>query len=259
MVEFVSRRLAPKIVDLVLALETGRGCNVYRQRKTILQSWLAVCLLLLLSGPVWGSSFTFNGNVLYDSSSSWGRYPGYNDSFSGTVDLENGLLNFENLSTGSRFDDFGEVTGGFFTQGGIDYYYALSSGSDGRSQMGVIWWSQPVNLYAGSLTGNNYFRGVSGLAFYLEGPMLYTPAQMIAMRLQSYLETGVLPSLYDDRWNTLYMTGCRLDSGRAFFGLLESELPVQNQDSSAVPLPPSVWLLGSGVFGFLALRRKQKV
>ena len=199
--------------------------------------------LLLVPRHVLAYSFDFSGTVLFDSKASTYCLPGFGDSFEGSFSLEDDLLNFMNTSKSTSYEDFGSVTGGYFTQGSQDFFYAFSQGQEASSQMGMIWWEDPRNF----TIGNRYFGDVYGLVFYLEGTTLYTPAQMIALGLAQYMATGVLPTLTGGAPNP-HFVGCQVLDGAAFFGVIET--PFSN-----IPLPASIWFLGSGLL-FLIRRRK---
>ncbi len=231
---------------------------MYRLKQLLFLLLVLVAAMLVGSATSRCYGYTFNGTVLYDNTASRGRYPGYRETFSGGVELDSGEMCFRNPSTQREFADFGTVFENSFSQGGVNYYYALSEAPDGRSKMGLIWWSEPVSLKVPLSNGDDYFQQVYGLAFSFEGALLYTPAQMIAMRLDTYLQTGFLPELYNTGQHSLYVTGCQLSAGRAFFGLLESPLPAAAEKGSPVPLPPAGWLLGSGMLALFGWRKKRE-
>ena len=195
-------------------------------------------------------SFDFSGTVLFDSKASSYCLPGLGDDFDGTLSLADDLLNFENSNAGTSYEDFGSVKGGYFSQDNRDFFYAFSQGSEASSQMGMIWWSDPRNFQI----NGHFFENIYGLAFYLEGSTLYTPAQLIAWRLADYFATGYLPTLTGGGSDLHYM-GCQIADGTAFLGLIETPFIV-DQSSAAVPLPASVWFLGRGLL-FLVRRRKR--
>ncbi len=205
--------------------------------------------LLLEPQNVLALSFDFSGTVLYDSKASSFGFPGFGHHFKGSFSLANDFLTFENSKAGTSFKDLGSVTGGYFNQEGGDFFYAFSQGQDASSQMGMVWWDDPRDF----TIGKRFLGDIYGLVFYLEGSTLYTPAQMIAWRLAEYFATGILPTLTGGGPNPYYY-GCQLADGTAFFGVVETPF-IADQSSAAVPLPASVWFLGSGLL-FLMRRRK---
>ena len=196
-------------------------------------------------------SFDFSGTVLFDSKASNYCLPGFGHNFKGALSVGDDLLTFENNNKPTFYEDFGIVTGGYFSQEGSDFFYAFSQGDDASSQMGMIWWSDPRNF----TIGQHFFDNVYGLVFYLEGSTLYTPAQMIAWRLADYFATGYLPTLTGGGSNLHYL-GCRIADGTAFLGLIETPFVAEQSSNSAVPLPASVWFLGSGLL--LLVRRRKR-
>ncbi len=219
--------------------------------------FLGLCLALLMAPQsVLAFSFDFSGTVLFDSKASAGYLPGFGDSFKGSLSMEDDALGFMNTIKSTFYENLGDVTGGYFKQNNQDFFYAFSQGTEATSQMGMIWWSESRNFtingrFFGDVNGSG---GVYGLVFYVEGSTLYTPAQMIAWRVVEYMATGVLPTLTGGTENPHYV-GCQVLAGEAFFGVIQTPF-VADQSSSAVPLPASVWFLGSG-FLFLVRRRKR--
>jgi hypothetical protein len=162
-------------------------------------------------------------------------------------------LNLVNSRAETTYEDFGVVTGDSFNQGGHDFFYALSQGDSDHSQMGMVWWSNPKTFRVGQI----YFKSVYGLTFYLDGSMLYTPAQLVSMRLADYLVDGYLPT-FTGGSSTLYYTGCTLAAGTAFLGIIETpfvKMKDPEDSSSAVPLPASLWFLGSGLLFLMRYRK----
>ena len=214
--------------------------------------FLFVLLFILLVAPrnVLALSFDFSGTVLFDSKASTNCLPGFGDAFEGSFSLEDDLLSFGNTRKSTSYEDFGSVTGGYFTPGSQDFFYAFSQGQEASSRMGMIWWEDPRNF----TINNRFFGEVYGLVFYLEGSVQYTPAQLIALRLVEYMTTGYLSTFTGGVHDPHYL-GCQIASGEAFFGVIETSF-VEEKRSSAVPLPASVWFLGSGLL-FLMRRRKK--
>ena len=212
-------------------------------------------LLLLLPAPHIADAFSydFSGTVLYDSRASNSVCPGFGDAFTGTLELNDKLV-FVNGRAETTYEDFGTVSGGNFSQDGQDLFYALSRGSSDHSQMGMIWWSKPKSFRI----GQNDFNNIYGLTFYLDGSLLYTPAQLVAMRLSDYLEDGYLPT-FTGGSSVLHYTGCSLASGIAFLGIIETPYINRTGDAAdgpaAVPLPASFWFLGIGLLSFLRYRK----
>ena len=211
-------------------------------------------LLLLLLTPQGAAAFSydFSGTVLYDSAASNYVRPGFGDAFTGTLELSDTLV-FVNSRADTIYEDFGTVSGGNFSQDGQDFFYALSQGDSDRSQMGMIWWSNPKSFRV----GQKYFNNIYGLTFYLDGSLLYTPAQLVAMRLSDYLADGYLPT-FTGGSSTLHYLGCGLASGTAFLGIIETPFVKTKstaEDPSAVPLPASLWFLGSGLVFLLRYRK----
>jgi len=206
--------------------------------------------LILLPRNVQAYSFDFSGTVLFDSKASSNCLPGFGDSFTGSLSLDDDLLNYTNVRRSTSYDDFGGVTGGYFSQGKQDFFYAFSQGEEASSQMGMIWWSDSRNFKINGL----HLGNVYGLVFYLEGSTVYTPGQLIALRLTEYMANGFLPTLTGRNQNPHYL-GCQVLDGEAFFGVIQDPF-IAAQSSSAVPLPASVWFLGSGLL-FLVRRRKK--
>ncbi len=222
-------------------------------KKIYLRLLLGGALLLLL-GPQVAEAFSydFSGTVLYDSRASNYVRPGYGDAFTGTLELNDTLV-FVNNSAETTYDDFGTVAGGNFSQGGQDFFYALSQGDSDHSQMGMVWWSNPKSFRV----GQKYFNNVYGLTFYLDGSLLYTPAQLVALRLSDYLADGYLPT-FTGGGTTLHYLGCCLATGTAFLGIIETPFIKKNDvaaDPSAVPLPASLWFLGSGLLFLMRYRK----
>ncbi len=207
--------------------------------------------VFLVPQNVLAFNFDFSGTVPYDSKASSYGFPGFGDHFDGSLSLADDLLTSKNSKASTSYEDFGSVAGGYFSQEGSDFFYAFSQGDDASSQMGMIWWSAPRNF----TIGQHFFGNIYGLVFYLEGSTLYTPAQMIAWRLADYFATGYLPTLTGGGSNPHYL-GDRVADGMAFFGLIETPFVVEQGSASAVPLPASVWFLGSGLF-FMVCRRKR--
>ncbi|HDS15339.1 MAG TPA: hypothetical protein ENN66_01725 [Proteobacteria bacterium] len=215
--------------------------------------WLVA--VVLLAGAFYGAgsvlayNYDFTGRVLYDSRKNSNSFaPGFNDSFQAV--LTDGSLTFTSPTAGTEYGDFGSLVQGYFTQGGTDVFFAYSQVEAATSRMGLIWWSAPRNFSI----NNNFFTSVYGLAFYLEGPLQYTPAQLIAMRLQEYLASGYLAGIFDQNYNP-HFTGCNLASGAAFLGLLES--PFIPEPVAAVPLPGAIWLFGGGLSLLLGCRGRK--
>lgn len=215
----------------------------------------SLLLLLLLIAPSGVQAFTydFSGIVLYDSKASDSRRPGFNDPFTGSLELTDKLI-FINGRTEIGYEDFGTVSGGNFTQGGQNFFYALSQGESHHSQMGVVWWSDPRSFRV----GENFFNNVYGLTFYFDGGLTYTPAQKVSMSLATYLATGYLPT-FAGGGNSLSYSACTLATGTAFFGIIETPFvktkDVGDDDPSAVPLPASLWFLGSGLLFLMRFRK----
>ncbi|RLB69256.1 MAG: hypothetical protein DRH07_11085 [Deltaproteobacteria bacterium] len=224
-----------------------------KKNISLILLWGSLILLLLVPSGVWAFTYDFSGTVLYDNKASNYVRPGFLDAFTGTLELSDTLM-FVNSSAETTYEDFGVVTGGSFNQGGQDFFYALSKGDSDHSQMGMVWWSNPKSFRV----GYKYFNNVYGLTFYLDGSLLYTPAQLVSMRLANYLVDGYLPT-FTGGSSTLYYTGCSLAAGTAFLGIIETPFVKMDDpagDSSAVPLPASLWFLGSGLL-FLMRYRKQ--
>ena len=214
--------------------------------------WGSLILLLLVPSGVRASSYNFSGTVLYDSQASNYVRPGFGDAFTGTLELSDTLI-FVNNRTETTYEDFGTVAGGNFSQDGQDFFYALSQGDSDHSQMGMVWWSNPKSFRV----GQKNFNDVYGLTFYLDGSLLYTPAQLVSMRLSEYLADGYLPT-FTGGSSILYYTGCILASGTAFLGIIETPFIEKKDvadDPSAVPLPASLWFLGSGLLFLMRFRR----
>jgi len=209
-------------------------------------------LLLLAPQGVEAFSYDFSGTVLYDSKASNYIRPGFGDAFTGTLELGDTLI-FINSSAETSYEDFGVVTGGNFSQGGQDFFFALSQGDSDHSQMGMVWWSNPKSFRV----RGEYYKNVYGLTFYLDGSLLYTPAQLVSMRLSDYLANGYLPT-FTGGSSTLHYTGCSLAAGTAFLGIIETPF-VKTKDAaddpSEVPLPASLWFLGSGLLFLMRYRK----
>lgn len=220
-------------------------------KKTILMIfWGSLFVLFLGTQNVLAFSFDFSGTVLYDSRSIGSAY---GDSFEGEFSSENESLFLKNSDTFSLYNDFGVATGGYFNQDGQDFFYAFSKGPDASSQMGMIWWSNPRTFQVGE---NLYHNNVYGLAFYMTGELSYTPSQMIAYRLADYFASGYLPTLTGGGSSLdFYSSSCSCDCSSAFLGVIQEPM-VSQQSSSAVPLPASVWFLGSGLLFLLRQRKK---
>ena len=222
-------------------------------RKLYLKLLFGSLLLLLLAPQgVEAFSYDFSGTVLYDSEASNYVRPGFGDVFTGTLELSDTLV-FVNGRADTSYEDFGTVSGGNFNQNGQDFFYALSQGNSDHSQMGMIWWSNPKSFRV----GQKYFNNIYGLTFYLDGSLLYTPAQLVAMRLSDYLADGYLPT-FTGGSSTLHYTGCSLASGTAFLGIIETPFVKRKaivEDPSAVPLPSSLWFLSSGLVFLLRYRK----
>ena len=211
-------------------------------------------LLLLSLAPqgVEAFSYNFSGTVLYDSKASNYVRPGFGDAFDGTLELNDTLV-FVNSRAEITYEDFGTVSGGDFSQDGQDFIYALSQGNSEHSQMGMVWWANPKSFRI----GYKYYNNIYGLTFYLDGSLLYTPAQLVAMRLSDYLADGYLPT-FTGGSSVLPYTGCSLAAGTAFLGIIETPFvkTKDNRDNpSAVPLPASLWFLGSGLIFLLSYRK----
>lgn len=222
--------------------------------RLLLGGGIMMLLMLLLLTPrvTEAFSYDFSGTVLYDSRASNYVRPGFGDAFTGTVALKETLI-FVNNRADTTYEDFGTVAGGNFSQGGQDFFYALSQGNSDHSRMGLVWWSDPKSFRV----RGKYYKDVYGLTFYLDGSLLYTPAQLVSMRLSDYLANGYLPT-FTGGGSTLHYTGCRLATGTAFLGIIQTPF-VETQgtadDYSAVPLPASLWFLGSGLIFLMRYRK----
>ena len=192
--------------------------------------------MFLVPRNVLAFSFDFSGTVLFDSKAPNGPFPGLGDDFQGSL-LGESSLNFKNTDVPTFYQDFGSVTGGTFNQGGSDYYYAFSQGQDASLQMGMIWWSAPRNF---TVVGRS-FDDVYGLVFYLDGSTPYTSDQMVVWCLAENFTADSLQMLIGSGLSHNY-------EGASFFGVIEESLPV--------PLPASVWFLGSGLL--LLVRRRKR-
>ncbi len=209
-------------------------------------------LLLLVPQGVGAFSYDFSGTVLYDSRASSYVLPGFGDAFTGTLELSDTLI-FINNRAGTTYEDFGTVAGGNFSQGGQDFFYALSQGNSDHSQMGMVWWSNPKSFRV----RGKYYKDVYGLTFYLDGSLLYTPAQLVFMRLSDYLANGYLPT-FTGGSSTLHYTGCSLATGTAFLGIIQNPFVKTKgtpDDPATVPLPASLWFLGSGLIFLMRYRK----
>ncbi len=225
-----------------------------RQNKKISLMLLAVVFLLLLLTPkgVQAFSFDFSGTVLYDSQAAGSFCPGIGSDFEGSLALADDSLTFFNTGAETFYQDFGAVSGGYFNQGEEEFFYAFSQGDTATSQMGMIWWSDPKSFRV----MDRYINNVYGLVFYLDGALLHTPTQLVAWRLADYFASGYLPT-FTGGGSTLHYVGCGVASGTAFLGIIETPFVVnQSANNSAVPLPASLWFLGSGLL-FVVRRRKK--
>ncbi len=199
--------------------------------KVILVLTLGFLLVPLTSQAL---TYDFTGTVFYDSLTADSYLPGLGDDFSGSLSLAgNGSLSFNNSSAGTQYNEPGSVTTGQFTHNDIDYLYAYSQGSEGSPRMGLLWWSDPMQI-------DIFGYKVKGLAFYLEG-YNYIPAYFMDQIINKYIAKGDLRYLPSDNFHPQY-SGCQVQYGKAFLGLITEPFAPQ-----AVPLPAPIWFLGSGL------------
>jgi hypothetical protein len=192
-------------------------------------------------------TYDFSGTVFFDSQTADSCLPGLGDDFRGSLSLTgNGSLSFNNNSTETQYNEPGIVTTGQFTHNDIDYLYTYSQGSEESPRMGLLWWSDPVQL-------DIFGYKVNGLAFYLEGHN-YIPAYFMDQIINKYIAEDYLNYLPSDDFHLQY-SGCQVKYGNAFVGLI-TEPFVPQTAPSAVPLPAPIWFLGSGLA--LLWRRNKK-
>ena len=231
------------------------GIMVCRVKRIFFILLLAGILLSLhVPHRVFAFTFDFSGTVLYDSNASSYICPGFGDDLTGTLSEYDHDLVFANHSSGTSYEDFGDVSSGFFSQGNQNFFYAFSQGDQTNSQMGMIWWSAPESFKIGTESFDNIY----GLVFYLDGSLLYTPAQLVAFRLADYFATGYMPT-FTSGGSSLPYFGCEMASGTAFLGVIETPFVVNltaANEPSEVPLPASLWFLGSGLIFYLKRRRR---
>ncbi|MCD6533764.1 MAG: hypothetical protein J7L25_06775 [Deltaproteobacteria bacterium] len=192
-------------------------------------------------------TYDFKGTVFFDSQTKNSYQPGLGNDFSGSLSLtSDGSLSFYNNCTEKQYCEPGTVTTGQFTLNEIDYLYAYSQGSEGSPRMGLLWWSDPMQL-------DIFGYEVKGLAFYLEG-YNYIPAYFMDQIVNKYIAKGDNRYLPSDNFQPQYSDG-QVKYGKAFLGLVTDPFVVK-AEPSAVPLPAPIWFLGSGLA--LLWRRNKK-
>ena len=231
-----------------------------RPKRLMLTILQGLFLLVLLSPvPALSSTMNLTGTVLFDREvSAYGRLPGFGDTFTGTILVDEQRMEFSNdkISDGG-YESFSTFSGGFFEYDGHKYFYALSQGEGHNERMGVLWWADPLTVKA----HNRVFENVYGLAFYMKGSSTYTPALMLALNLQGYLESGRLGPVLGNN-GELYLNGCLSADNEAFLALIDSPLVFEKSNNardnvSAVPLPASFWLMACGLLVCLVRVRRR--
>ncbi len=221
-------------------------------KKPLLASMIAiVAVLLCLPAQVVAYNYNFQGTVLYDSQVGSSQDAGYGQNFTGSFSTENGgSLSFNRADGQNNYQqpDSGDMMWGNFTQDSVDYVYAyIKNNNNPDIKMGAIWWNAPKTI-----TTYGTSRQIFGVAFHLEGDE-FAIGNDIVQRLENYLNTGI----YTDIAESVPLTGCSLVSGNAFLGVFTDKQVLDNNKntSSEVPLPSTIWFLGSGL---LALWRRKR-
>jgi hypothetical protein len=60
------------------------------------------------------------------------------------------------------------------------------------------------------------------------------------------------------KWYTLEINGTMFYAAGRFFGIDDVSVKLTGNGPSAVPIPPAIWLLGSGLLGIAVIRRRAK-
>ena len=100
-------------------------------------------------------------------------------------------------------------------------------------------------------TLNTGAQGLGGLTF---SPPMGDGILLVALTLQCTGAGNVSLSLLDHFLSSPALSAFTLDNGQS----LDNSITFQGLQVSQVPIPAAVWLLGSGVVGLVALKRRKK-
>ena len=211
-----------------------------RMRPLLILAIAVTTVILWLPSQLLAYSFDFQGTVLYDSHVKKAQGAGFQQYFTGNLNLNNGGSLTFNRNNGSSIyhnPDPGNFLWGQFTQGGVDFFYAYgNNGNTPGIRMGAVWWTTPTTITAYGVALTNVY----GIVFHLDGSF-FTQGDLIAQRLQDFLfNTGVYSSIH----GVIPLTGCSLINGGGFLGAITSN---QFPKPPEVPLPASLWFLGCGL------------
>lgn len=116
---------------------------------------------------------------------------------------------------------------------------------------------------AGILTSKNGFSaGKYKVSFALSGNQRNGPADQVFVAFGAGTLVNNLLLDWDENWHTYSFLVDLVDGDKLTFRNLGGDnvgAMLDNIQVSAVPLPAAVWLFGSGLMGFLAMRRKAKI
>lgn len=211
----------------------------HKNRPLLILVVTVMAVFLWLPSQLLAYSYDFQGTVLYDSHVGSTSGAGSGQVFTGNFNTDDGGALMFNRDSGSSVynNPTGDFLWGGFTQGGVDFFYAYGSdGNDPEIRMGAIWWSEPRN---------STMSGINGVVFHLEG-YHFTPGDLIAKRLAKYLFDSKAYSAP----LSIAVAECSPVAGEAFLGIFTSnQLPTPGAmaSTSQVPLPASLWFLGSGL------------
>jgi hypothetical protein len=244
------------------------------KRKIALIFVLAVALTLVTSGMAIADTIAlwhYNGNASFSSSTAWSTTTASNpvsaNSGAGTQDHVNSMrwgYNDGNQPSGGAGDWSGDPAGGGTTTASRaedDRYRfeAVTANSGLKWTVNTAGYTN-VGISLGLFTSTNLATTTGSVTSFLLG---YSTNGGSTWTDTTYTYTGnsVYPASTD-----FVLTG--LPSGVNAFHLIVNGDPsgsqimtvdyVNVQGTSAVPIPAAAWLLGSGLLGLVAIRRRMK-
>jgi hypothetical protein len=188
------------------------------------------------------------------SSSGYGQW--YNDSGLNSITVEVGTSAWGSSSTGSGSAYSSVATNETGTTTGI-FFQIIGEPSDQPVRVNYTWYASINN----GVGGTAVLGGGSGTPMYIsvnEYPA-GTPSDPIWQKDAISVGSGSAPEYSESGYfmakvGDIIGINLAADANIDFSGSVSSYSMVYNSmQLDAVPLPPSVWLLGSGLFGLLAL------